>query len=58
MTYEKIKQGLYSFPEHIKISDNAKNLIQKIFNLNPEKRPTLQQIIQHPFLNNGVGIPW
>jgi polo-like kinase 1 len=41
MTYEKIKKGIYSFPEHIKISDNAKNLITKIFNLDPTKRPTL-----------------
>lgn len=57
MTYEKIKKGVYSFPEHIKISDNAKNLITKIFNLDPTKRPTLQQILAHPFLNNGVGLP-
>ncbi len=27
MTYDKIKKGIYSFPDHIKISDNAKNLI-------------------------------
>lgn len=57
MTYEKIKRGIYSFPEHIKISENAKNLITKIFNLDPTKRPTLQQILSHPFLNNGNGIP-
>lgn len=41
MTYEKIKKGVYSFPEHIKISENAKNLITKIFNLDPSWRPTL-----------------
>lgn len=57
MTYEKIKKGIYSFPEHIKISDNAKNLISRIFNLDPSKRPTLAQILAHPFINNGVGIP-
>ena len=57
MTYEKIKRGVFSFPEHIKISENAKNLITKIFNLDPSRRPTLQQILAHPFLNNGVGIP-
>ncbi len=57
LTYEKIKKGIYSFPEHIKVSDNAKNLIAKIFNLDPTKRPTLSQILAHPFLNNGVGIP-
>lgn len=57
MTYEKIKRAVYSFPEHIKISDNAKNLISRIFNLDPSKRPTLAQILAHPFINNGVGIP-
>lgn len=35
MTYDKIKKGIYSFPENIKISENAKDLITKIFNLNP-----------------------
>lgn len=41
MTYEKIRKGLYSFPEHVKISSNAKDLITKIFNLDPTKRPNL-----------------
>lgn len=41
MTYERIRWGSYSFPEHIKISEKAKNLITKIFNLDPTKRPTL-----------------
>ena len=56
MTYEKIRKGLYSFPEHVKISSNAKDLITKIFNLDPTRRPTLDEIISHPFLNNGNGI--
>lgn len=41
MTYEKIRKGIYSFPEQINISNNAKDLITKIFNLDPTKRPTL-----------------
>lgn len=56
LTYEKIRKGLYSFPEHVKVSANAKDLITKIFNLEPAKRPTLDQIIEHPFLNGGIGI--
>ena len=56
MTYEKIRKGLYSFPEHVKISSNAKDLITKIFNLDPTRRPTLDEIVSHPFLNNGTGI--
>ena len=56
LTYEKIRKGHYSFPEQIKLSDNVKNLLTKIFNLDPKKRPTLNEIIDHPFLNGGVGV--
>ena len=43
-TYKKIKMNSYSFPEHILISDIARNLITKILNLDPTKRPTLDEI--------------
>lgn len=49
--------GAYSFPEHIPLSDNVKNLISKILQLDPLKRPTLDEIIAHPFLNDGKGFP-
>ena len=57
MTYEKIKKVIYAFPEQISLSVNVKNLITKIFVADPSKRPTLDQIMEHPFLNNGVGVP-
>lgn len=47
----------YSFPEHIPLSDNVKNLISKILQLDATKRPSLDDIMRHPFLNNGAGIP-
>lgn len=56
-TYKKIRMNSYSFPEHIIISDAARNLITKILNLEPAKRPTLDEILAHPFMNNGVMIP-
>lgn len=31
-------------------------MIKKIFILDPRKRPTLNEIIEHPFLNNGVTV--
>ena len=34
----------YSFPEHVSISDQARNLITKILNLYPTKRPNLEDI--------------
>jgi polo-like kinase 1 len=56
-TYKKIKMNQYSFPEHVIISEPAKNLISKILVLDPSKRPSLDEIMMHPFMNNGGGIP-
>lgn len=53
MTYEKIRKGIYSFPDSIKISPESKDLITRIFNLQPEKRPSLDEIMEHAFLNGG-----
>jgi polo-like kinase 1 len=56
-TYKKIRMNSYSFPEHVPISDSAKSLITKILNLDPSKRPTPDEILQHPFINHGGTIP-
>ena len=53
MTYEKIRKCYYSFPESIFINDDAKNLIISIFKLDPSQRPTLSDILAHPFMNYG-----
>lgn len=34
-TYKKIKANVYSFPEHIQISEEARSIITKILNLDP-----------------------
>jgi polo-like kinase 1 len=49
-TYKKIKACSYAFPEHVTISDNARNLISKILVLDPSKRPTLEEIMADPFM--------
>lgn len=56
-TYRRIKMNAYSFPEHVIISVQAKDLITKILNNDPAKRPTLDEILSHEFLNNGGTIP-
>ena len=53
-TYKKIKACSYSFPEHVTISDNARNLISKILVLDPSKRPTLQDILSDPFMGDSI----
>lgn len=47
----------YSFPEHVLISEGARDLISSILIGDPTKRPTLDEILAHPFLNHGGTIP-
>lgn len=56
-TYKKIRMNSYSFPDHVPISDPARNLITRILNLDPTKRPSLDEIMSHSFLNTSNGIP-
>ena len=52
-TYKRIKAIQYSFPDNVPISDEAKDLITKILILDPAKRPTVDQIFDHPFFHMG-----
>lgn len=56
-TYRRIRMNAYSFPEQIPISDAARNLITQILNLDPTKRPGLDEILDHSFFHNGNTIP-
>ena len=56
-TYRRIRMNAYSFPEQIPISDAARNLISQILNLDPTKRPGLDEILDHDFFQNGNTIP-
>jgi len=35
----------YQFPETVAISDHAKDLVMKILNNDPSKRPTMDEIL-------------
>jgi polo-like kinase 1 len=56
-TYQKIKANNYSFPDHVPLSEPAKNLIRQILLRDPLKRLTLDDILASPFLNHGGTIP-
>ena len=49
-TYAKIKACDYEFPENCKLSESAKSFVSKILQLDPCKRPTLDEILVDPFL--------
>ena len=50
--YKKIKLNANSFTEQ-HISDSARDLLTKILNYEPHKRPTLEEIMTHTFMSNG-----
>lgn len=51
-TYKKIKACSYSFPDHVTISEKARKLIERILVLDPSKRPTLDEILEDPFMTS------
>jgi polo-like kinase 1 len=57
LTYKRIKQGSYSFPENVEISAQAKDLISRILRIEPKKRLSIDQILDHPFFHRGNKIP-
>lgn len=40
-TYRRIRMNVYSFPEHVNISEAAKSLISRILSSDPTRRPSL-----------------
>lgn len=50
-TYKRIQENNYNFPNHIYISDEAKDLIEKILVMNPADRLNLEGMRNHPFMN-------
>ena len=56
-TYRRIRMNAYTFPNHVTIGDAAKDLITQILNNDPAKRPSLDDILNHEFLNHGGSIP-
>lgn len=56
-TYKKIKMCSYSFPDHVPLTESLKNMISRIFILDPSKRLTISECITCPFINNGNEIP-
>jgi len=51
-TYQRILANQYSFPSHIPISEHAKDLISRMLQTLPDKRPSLEYIQNHPFFTH------
>ncbi|KAJ9465810.1 putative serine/threonine-protein kinase CCRP1 [Diplonema papillatum] len=48
-TYMRIREVSYSFPADLPVTPEAKNLVRRILQANPERRPSLQSIENDPF---------
>lgn len=55
-TYKRIQENKFSFPDHIYISEEGRDLIEKILVMNPSDRLNLEGMRAHPFMCN-VKIP-
>ncbi|GAA5940026.1 CDC5/polo family serine/threonine-protein kinase [Sporobolomyces koalae] len=51
--YRKIRDNVYEFPKEIPLSAEAEDLITWILRPIPAERPTLAEILAHPFLVTG-----
>ena len=50
-TYQKIKNGIFSFPEGLEINHLAKSFIRDCLIIDPTKRMNLQEMLDHEFLS-------
>ncbi|KAF8679737.1 Serine threonine-protein kinase [Rhizoctonia solani] len=52
--YKRIRDNQYEFPPERPISPDAQNLISAILTPIPEERPSLIEILEHPFFTQGI----
>lgn len=50
--YRKIRENKYEFPANVRLSTDAVDLIQSILASDPSHRPTLADILAHPFMTS------
>lgn len=50
ITFEHIKNCDYHFPPNIQISESAKDFVRTILKIDPNRRPTVIDLANHPFM--------
>jgi 5'-AMP-activated protein kinase catalytic alpha subunit len=55
--FNKIERGLYDFPHHLwcGISEEAKDLVKKLLDINPKTRLTAEQALKHAWIERTGG---
>ncbi|OMJ72517.1 hypothetical protein SteCoe_29039 [Stentor coeruleus] len=54
LTYRRIKMNAYSFPEQVPVSKEARDMISEILINDPAARPSLDDLLAHPFLTKNL----
>ena len=57
LTYKKIMNNKFSYPENSGISAFAKDLIDRMLVLNPIMRLSIFEVLNHPWMKSRCGIP-
>ena len=53
-TYRRVRHRIFEWPEKPVLSDAAKSFIESIWRRNPAKRPTAEELLQHPFITQAI----
>ena len=56
-TYRRIRMNAYNFPDTVQLSEQVRSFISRILVSDPAKRPSLDEILEHPFFHQGNSIP-
>lgn len=52
MTYKRIKNNNYTFPQHVPVSESSKDFIRSLLRTDPLKRMSLETLMTHEFFTN------
>lgn len=52
MTYKRIKNNNYTFPQHVPVSESSKDFIRGLLRTDPLKRMPLETLMTHEFFTN------
>jgi len=56
-TYKRIRMNQYTFPDTVRISHQAKELISNILQTDPRSRPSLEEILNSSWFQSSTSLP-
>ena len=56
-TYKRIKKNNYGYPDSARLSRLSRDLVGQMLKPDPLDRPTIPEILQHPWMKSECGIP-